>query len=965
MGIDTLVSASYNFVVKNEVEEFYIDNRVLHIKYNWLINNFINTSLFHELRFDSVIIDYLTPDMWATMRTGFLTSNENHYQLMNVEQKNCFLENIKILRELLNDNEYSKIKFEKGFTINEAIRASDKLNYWVDLINGSRIDDRPLSPTEKYIFSYILTTNFYYKDSLIDISDARLLIPVLGREKDTQYMVCVGFSCLIVELLRRLEIDASLFSIPGHMMVSVNIDDPIYNISDTFFCDPTKDCVDYYNKYALRDDAIYIPQNEIEEFLVKNYGIGKNSYELKLYFRKEREYNTGQKNYEALIKSLYSTINRLADKVLIKGPFNRINPYDVSYEELLNKDLIDLLKEGNFDAENKLKIRALVESGANEMLIFLAVALKENRVDEFFDKLPKNMRRSFWTSAVLLDSSIIEYLPTKLLAQNESWYKIFDYLDGTFESYQRLFQITEKKYIDDKKYAYLLEKASVDILEECFEMIPKKFRTANVYSTYLEVFAFDSDKAMYDFFLSIPEKERSESVYVKLLEKSDPPHAFLVYQMMPREKRSAEAIAIALETIPEDKIDVLLKDLLNNKSCENLLGIALRRASSEKLLQIWQKIDDKYKRESFFIDFFSKCDEKNIIPILKLIPKDRLTDKIFYNIFKNIDDKKIFFEVIDLIPSECMSEQILEAIIDRLPQNLLLGALSEIGVEHFNSQSLGVLITRLNTTDFEEFAKIIDTDNLDLDVILTAILFTCKEFDNTYRDDKKIFNLKLLESRLRKMLLFLPIYKVSSKDILNLFDQIPIEDAVALFNCLPAYLNSLDCLNKVYDGVKDDEKIIQKFDVRNISINVAVDFVSKLENAEYVDFFCLLDNSSYNLKFLKNVLLKIDRKKRINIYEQLKKEIIARPQEKERIISWIPDEELFLFIQILGLNSLTYSEIRALFDKLLINDRGKLIKLIRETFEKTITKKIFKDFFLDEDDSSDGGYLISGEERDI
>ena len=952
--------------MENQIKNFYIDGKVLHIKYDWLINDFINANLFCQLNFNSVVIDYLTPDMWANMRTGLLGCNEGHYQLMNVEQKNCFLKNIQILRELLNDNEYDKIKFEKDFTINEAIRASDKLNYWVDLINGSRINDRPLSPTEKYVYSYILATNFFYKDSLIDISDSRLLIPVLGRKEDPQYMVCVGFSYLIVELLRRLEIDASMFSIPGHLMVSVNIDDPIYNIRDTFFCDPTKDCIDYYNKHSLRYDAIYIPHSKIENFLVKNYGINRNCYELKsdVDFKRKSKYKIDEKSYETLIKSLYLAINRLADRVLIKGPFNRVKPYDFGYEELLNEKLIDLLKEGDFDAEKKLKIRELIESGADEMLIYLAVALKENKVNEFFDKLSKR-RISFWTSAVFLDARVLEFMPAKLLAQDEIWYKVFDYLDGSLENYEKLFQITEKKHIDDKKYAYLLENAPVDILEDCFKLIPPKHRTANIYSTYLELFTFDSDKAMYDFFLSIPKKDRSESVYVKLLEKIDSPHAFLVYQMMPKSKRSTETIAVALEKVPDDKIDFILKDLLNSKSRVNLLGIALRRASSEKLLQIWQKIDDKYKGEAFFIDFFSKCDEKNIIPILKLIPKDRLTDKIFYNIFKNIDDKNIFFEVIDLIPSECMSEQILEAIIDRLPQNLLLGALSEIGVEHFSSQSLGVLITRLNTTDFEEFAKIIDTDNLDLDVILTAILFTCKEFDNSYSDDKKIFNLKLLESRLREMLLFLPIYKVSSKDILNLFDQIPIEDAVALFNCLPAYLNSLDCLNKVYDGVKDDEKIIQKFDVRNISINVAVDFVSKLENAEYVDFFCLLDNSSYNLKFLKNVLLKIDRKKRINIYEQFKKEIIAKPQEKERIISWIPDEELFLFIQILGLNSLTYSEIRALFDKLLINDRGKLIKLIRETFGKTITKKIFKDFFLDEDDSSDGGYSISGEERDI
>ena len=441
--------------MENQIKNFYIDGKVLHIKYDWLINDFINANLFCQLNFNSVVIDYLTPDMWANMRTGLLGCNEEHYQLMNVEQKNCFLKNIQILRELLNDNEYDKIKFEKGFTINEAIRASDKLNYWVDLINGSRINDRPLSPTEKYVYSYILATNFFYKDSLIDISDSRLLIPVLGRKEDPQYMVCVGFSYLIVELLRRLEIDASMFSIPGHLMVSVNIDDPIYNISDTFFCDPTKDCIDYYNKHSLRYDAIYIPHSKIEDFLVKNYGISRNCYELKsdVDFKRKSKYKIDEKNYETLIKSLYLAINRLADRVLIKGPFNRVKPYDFGYEELLNEKLIDLLKEGDFDAEKKLKIRELIESGADEMLIYLAVALKENKVNEFFDKLPKR-RISFWTSAVFLDARVLEFMPAKMLAQDEIWYKVFDYLDGSLKNYEKLFQITEKKHIDDKKYAY-------------------------------------------------------------------------------------------------------------------------------------------------------------------------------------------------------------------------------------------------------------------------------------------------------------------------------------------------------------------------------------------------------------------------------------------------------------------------------------------------------------------------------
>ncbi len=152
-----------------------------------------------------------------------------------------------------NDYTYSAYKKEE-----------EKLAKLVENIKNS-----PMSPFEKYLAVYNIVKNYKpYKENEKDKDQARDLKYIL----DGEYMVCVGFSKLLITLLDKVGINAIIYGTwvrkyeegkqiisSGHARVMVNLEDPKYGINGYYIADPTWDNgmgKDYYNYAAVSYDSM-------------------------------------------------------------------------------------------------------------------------------------------------------------------------------------------------------------------------------------------------------------------------------------------------------------------------------------------------------------------------------------------------------------------------------------------------------------------------------------------------------------------------------------------------------------------------------------------------------------------------------------------------------------------------------------------------------------------------------------
>ena len=118
---------------------------------------------------------------------------------------------------------------------------------------------KELSPFEKFIAAYLMTTRFlkYTKEDEStenDFSNYHISRSVYEfvNSKDPR-IVCVGYSNLLIEYLDRMGLKGMAEKISlsntkdfrsGHAVVVVHIDDPKYGIKGTFISDPTNDAVE-------------------------------------------------------------------------------------------------------------------------------------------------------------------------------------------------------------------------------------------------------------------------------------------------------------------------------------------------------------------------------------------------------------------------------------------------------------------------------------------------------------------------------------------------------------------------------------------------------------------------------------------------------------------------------------------------------------------------------------------------
>ena len=120
--------------------------------------------------------------------------------------------------------------------LNLAIIASRKINTVVRDITEARIDGKPLSNYEKFLWAYQFVTDRVYTEEGTnqDPSISRNLVSVLSSDK----IVCVGFASMLCTILTRLGIpcayqseisfDPSANIYVNHATCAIRIDDAIY-----------------------------------------------------------------------------------------------------------------------------------------------------------------------------------------------------------------------------------------------------------------------------------------------------------------------------------------------------------------------------------------------------------------------------------------------------------------------------------------------------------------------------------------------------------------------------------------------------------------------------------------------------------------------------------------------------------------------------------------------------------------
>lgn len=161
--------------------------------------------------------------------------------------------------------------FDDGYTLDQAIVASRKINYNADFINNFKIKNVPLSPLEKLAVAYKIVSNKVYTDDPDSTQNPRNIISTLSGDK----IVCAGFASELNALCKRIGIPCTYrittFGEKGkmgnHAVCTVNIKDDKYGVDGIYILDPTGDSNP--NKFYSNTDFNYFLLTQKEYDLMK------------------------------------------------------------------------------------------------------------------------------------------------------------------------------------------------------------------------------------------------------------------------------------------------------------------------------------------------------------------------------------------------------------------------------------------------------------------------------------------------------------------------------------------------------------------------------------------------------------------------------------------------------------------------------------------------------------------------
>ena len=201
-----------------------------------------------DIALDRDYLDFLCttyPNSKITIHSGYNVLYSSPNTLYDEHETKTLADNVYYIFE-----KYDKeLTFDEGFSVEEAIRASRKINNIIKEINEANINGEPLSPFEKFILAYRFVTDRLYVEvnDGEDLSKSRSVISVLNGDK----IVCAGYANLLATVLNRLGIPCTtqcmiaynedLKSYGNHATCLVRMVDPKYKIDGIYFSDPTAD----------------------------------------------------------------------------------------------------------------------------------------------------------------------------------------------------------------------------------------------------------------------------------------------------------------------------------------------------------------------------------------------------------------------------------------------------------------------------------------------------------------------------------------------------------------------------------------------------------------------------------------------------------------------------------------------------------------------------------------------------
>lgn len=398
-------------IYSNGVAEELSENFDSIISYNQYINLFGSYTYSSLNSNEKIILDRITPDQIPNMKyinpNAKLSCFFDDFKLTNIDY-DIFEQVLKYMKENnmsnklvihIDDikkqefNNFMFSHFEMFNELNVEIKYNNK-NYsfeeyytYENRLESLIKDAYNLSPMEKYLYVYDIVKKFKeYKESESSPLAARNIYEIL----DNEYMVCVGYASLLVDLLKRLGIVAKEISTTvaigfekiknkdintpdidikkgNHARAEVFIDDPKYGVSGIYLCDPTwdndlendrylyafltRDKYDsIYRENITNDDIILYSKDTLEFYQMIDYLVNHN-----LAKQREIEFDKIQKikqeneiSFSTSLKYTKEDLTKMIDAYMLKKyNIKFTNNYHIGFynhEDFINHVIFDILK---------------------------------------------------------------------------------------------------------------------------------------------------------------------------------------------------------------------------------------------------------------------------------------------------------------------------------------------------------------------------------------------------------------------------------------------------------------------------------------------------------------------------------------------------------------------------------------------------------------------------------------------
>lgn len=395
--------------------------------------------------------------------------------LDTIEKINKFNKNFEYTIKVNDKNKFNKIIFSKNrnlknvkVMVDAEIYTYDKYYEFEKMLYEMIKPALNLSPFEKFLYAYNIVKHYkLYKESSENVFESRNLYDILINE----YMVCVGYAKMLIDLLDKLGIASVKYGLDvdigfdkvapneenvsedkksasaGHVRVIVNLVDEKYGINGIYQSDPTWDNIldkDSYvyslmtfdealknKRYLYKDKditSIFYARN-LEEF----YNIVNNYMDNIVYKEKNGKYaedNARSTIVKNIMKVLSGLDNEFYKKLLIK--YEGIEKYNaIINDEILSNFMFDV---GLFIV-SKINNKVNVESYINAIRVLYTsfYGMTNEEIEKLIkETLEYNKKR--------VD---IAFPTTYKIDQNDNK-EIYNSIENKFE-YKDAAKVTEKK----------------------------------------------------------------------------------------------------------------------------------------------------------------------------------------------------------------------------------------------------------------------------------------------------------------------------------------------------------------------------------------------------------------------------------------------------------------------------------------------------------------------------------------